>query len=654
MIETNHLELLAPAGQWEVLTAVSKAGADAIYAGGKKFNMRGLRPEMNFSYEQIKSAVDYLHNNGKKLYITINNLYFENEIKELQDYLAFLADAGVDALIVQDLAVAEICKAMNINLPLHASVQMGIANLEAVKQLEERGFKRIILSKDVSLEEIKMIKQGSHIGIEFFAHGDLCISHTGKCYMSTFMASEPGNRGKCTKPCRWQYTLLEDNKVCMQGYLLAHNDLCLYPYLSAMAEAGVSSFKIEGRMRSAEYLAGIVQIYRRALDKIINNPAGSHAVDDEDYKQLYENRIRDFSSANLFKKTDLASIGVSGAREPFFVSTAFLGKPPLVAEDFRSENDIKSYLPNCNHAYESNNNTHRTEPPGSIQEITVRVGNLEAVQTLREMAVDNIIIQSVEMRQGHCGWNAKKINKAIELISGSGVHLLIESPPILSQQDLGDFKNVLKQIDQSGIRALIANDLGAVRLARDLNYRVRGGYGLNITNSKAAQFYLDQGLERITASQELHINNLLLLVQNIKELEVVVQGPLCGMISDYCIIKAANNDPEICSFFCTKSQYVLKDSCGQVYRLRTDKQCRSHIFYPHEICLLAKLPLLAKAGLKHIRIDAQYYDMETLQEVTSIYINAMKEIDSGQWEQAQNFERLISIFPQGLTTAPVF
>ncbi|MEN6460879.1 MAG: peptidase U32 family protein, partial [Syntrophomonas sp.] len=177
----HELELLAPAGKWEVMESAAMAGADAVYLGGKRFNMRMLKSDYNFSNEELIRAVDYLHEKDKKLYVTVNNLYYEDEIEELKDYLLFLEEINVDALIVQDMGVVDLHNEMGLNIALHGSVQMGIGNSQAVKLLEKNGLSRVILSKNVSLQEINEIHRATGMVIEFFAHGDLCVSHTGQC-----------------------------------------------------------------------------------------------------------------------------------------------------------------------------------------------------------------------------------------------------------------------------------------------------------------------------------------------------------------------------------------------------------------------------------------------------------------------------------------
>ncbi len=630
MKQGYELELLAPAGNWEVLTSVAEAGADAVYAGGKRFNMRGLRPDMNFTEEEIGSAVKYLHGKGKKLYITINNLYFDYEMDELKEYIKFLAASGVDALIIQDMAAAWICDELNLDIPLHASVQAGVSNLPAVKYLEETGLTRVILSKNTSLEDIKIIKQSTRLGIEYFAHGDLCISHAGQCYMSSFLAGESGNRGRCIKPCRWEYSLNSSNGTIQQGYLLANNDLCLYPYLSELVNAGVSSFKIEGRMRTPEYLAHLIKIYRQALDKIVEE-TGAYLMDDKEMEILQENRIRDFCSGNLFGRPGSESVGVSGEREPFFVSTSCLLEK-------QTRNDYLTGL----------------KPAGSIEGISVKAGCLKALEALCDTGVDNVILGCEPVRYPANAWTAGKINEAVDSASKSNVRLILESPRILNNQDAQKFKRILEEVNGAGIYAVMVNDFGSMKIAKDLGFRLWGGYGLNVTNSTAGSFYSAQGLERLALSQELQFSNLKSIIKSGTDLEVTVHGPLCGMISDYCIIRAAHVFEDECQAFCTRDDYTLRDTEGQLYQVRADLNCRNYIYYPYQICLLPYLPLLSSTGIKHIRIDGQHYETDILSEVIAIYVEAVRKLKLGEWEQEENYNRLLNMFPGGLTSLPTF
>ncbi|MDD2586447.1 MAG: U32 family peptidase [Syntrophomonadaceae bacterium] len=627
---TDHkVELLAPAGKWDVLERVVTAGADAVYLGGKRFNMRALRSDFNFSEQELKDAVNYLHQRDKKLYVTVNNSYYDDEIGDIKNYLVFLQEIGVDALIVQDFGIVNLHHQLGLSIPLHASVQMGVASSKAVNFLAGHGFTRVILSKNVSLVEIKDIYQTSNLCIEYFAHGDLCISHAGQCYMSSFAAGESGNRGRCIKPCRWQYSLQGvEGKFDSPAYLLAHNDLCLYSYLEELIDAGVYSFKIEGRMRSGEYLSRIIRAYRKALDEITANPT-SYTTDQEQLIELQEHRVRDFTTGNLFTRPGIESIGLTGEREPFFPTTAF--KLSRLNTDDYVDSSLVS---------------------GEISELTVKVGNPESFKRIYTSGVDNIIIGCESIRQINGGWNKKSLAEAIDIAADSQVNIFLETPRIVTQQDMQNLPEILHLKNREKLDGIIVNDIGSLNLVKQSGITVRTGYGLNINNFAAAEFFQENGVDRITTSLELENSNLRSILACGLEVEVMVHGPLCGMISDYCLARSKSEEQK-CTVYCRDGKYALKDAYEQIYLIRTDTNCRNYIFYPYDLCLFAQIPQLAAAGLKYIRIDAQYYDPDVVLDLILIYQNALHDLKNGQWNQKDNFCKLLEIFPRGLTSAPL-
>jgi len=632
MISYRRVELLAPAGRWDVLQKAAEAGADAVYVGGKRFNMRLLRPEFNFTDQELKDAVDYLHQRNKRLYVTVNNLYFDYEIDELKDYLVFLQDINVDALIIQDIAVLKLCKELQLGLPLHASVQMSIGNFEAANFLSDNGFSRVILSKNLSLKEIEDIYKKTSLDIEYFVHGDVCISHTGQCYMSSHISGKSSNRGQCIKPCRWNYCLKAgflDYEP--HGYYLAHNDLCLYPYLADLLKAGVSSLKIEGRMRSADYIAHLVSKYRKALDEIAANPL-AYKPDAGDMKELEEKRIRNFTVGNLFGKPGVESVGITGEREPFFPTSA-IRLVPLAADDYRKlENNVT-----C------------------AAELSVKVSNIESFNSLCRLGLNTLILGYGNMRQNRSAWDGQSIRRALEIAGEEGIKVLLEAPRILLQEDMGLIRDILEIAGEGRLHGIIVNDYGSLRLVKEMGFRMWGGSGLNVTNSLAAKFLIENGLERITASQELQIDNLETLLASGAETEVMVHGPLCGIITDFCIARAVNGKNEDnCKKYCLRGDYALYDDFDQEYLIRTDHNCRNYIFYPYDLCLFPYLPFLISKGARYMRIDGQYYDTRTLLEVVRIYREALEEISLGKWEQEHNYHKLLEMFPQGLTAAPLF
>jgi len=630
-MSSHNLELLAPVGKMNRLRAVVDAGADAVYLGGKRFNMRALRADFNLSDNEIIQAADILHQKDKKLYITVNNLYSTDEIAELGDYLFFLQDTGVDALIVQDIGVAELCTRLKIKIPLHASVQMGIANLEAVKILAENGFQRVILSKNLALDEIAAIAAGTDIGIEYFVHGDLCISHTGQCYMSSFTGGQSGNRGRCEKPCRWPFKLLADNeeKNNEYQYLLAHKDLCLYQHLPELVNAGVSSFKIEGRMRSPEYLSFIVSTYRQALDRFVAD-AGSYQTDPQELSTLEEHRVRDYTTANLWGRMGREGIAGDGLREPVIISTA---------HHFKSSEpgDFKKAAFN----------------PHPAPEMTVRVAGIDSFRAILKMEPDNIILGCEQIRQNQHNWTPTTIQNAIEMASDSRTRVFLETPRIVSQSDLKGIKDLRTMLDDHiRIYGLVVNDLGSLNIFRNLGLPIWAGYGLNVFNSSAAVFLKKEGISRITASLEIDGTNLRSMIQEMIPLELMVHGPLPGMVSDYCIIRAAWPETEAeCPMYCLRNECNLMDKCGQKYKIYTDDNCRNYLLYPYDLCLFPYLAHLSSWGIQSIRIDGQYYLPEKLVKVVEIYSEALQQIKCGQWAMQDNYAGLLDLSPEGLTTA---
>ena len=256
-------ELLAPAGNVESLDAAIGEGADAVYLGLKTFNAR-LRSS-NFSFREFEGAVSSLHKKGKKIYVTVNTVCEERETERLYRFLAYLNRVGPDGLIVQDYGVIRMCQEFFPNLALHASTQMNVESAAAVNLLGKEGFKRAVLARELGLEEIKEIKAKTNVELEVFAHGALCVSESGLCLFSSFLGGKSANRGMCAQACRRLYTT-ESGGGNFSGYYFSPCDLQLIDKVPDLVEAGVESFKIEGRMKSADYVGSVVAAYRYVLD----------------------------------------------------------------------------------------------------------------------------------------------------------------------------------------------------------------------------------------------------------------------------------------------------------------------------------------------------------------------------------------------------
>ena len=254
------VELLAPAGDFQCFQAAINAGADAVYLGGEKFGARAYAN--NFTEEEIINALRIAHLFGKKIYLTVNTLVKEKEIEQLVPYIVPLYEAGLDGVIVQDIGVFEILKKNFPGLELHASTQMTITGVYGAKFLKELGASRIVPARELSLEEIRYIHDETGIEIEAFIHGAMCYGYSGQCLFSSIIGGRSGNRGRCAGPCRLPYTDEKGKTI----YPLSLKDMYTLPMIPKLIDAGIYSFKIEGRMKSSYYVATVVNAYRRALD----------------------------------------------------------------------------------------------------------------------------------------------------------------------------------------------------------------------------------------------------------------------------------------------------------------------------------------------------------------------------------------------------
>lgn len=259
----KNVELLSPAGNYESFLGAINAGADAVYLGGTKFGARAYAD--NFTEEEICKAIFYAHLFQKKVYLTVNTLMKNPEMDELYDYLSPFYEAGLDGVIVQDLGVFMFIREHFPHLALHVSTQMTITGVNGAKLLKELGAERIVPARELSLEEIIKMKQETGLEIETFIHGAMCYCYSGQCLFSSILGGRSGNRGRCAGPCRLPYQIGTDKKNDVE-YPLSLKDMCTLEILPDLIEAGIDSFKIEGRMKKPEYAAGVTSIYRKYID----------------------------------------------------------------------------------------------------------------------------------------------------------------------------------------------------------------------------------------------------------------------------------------------------------------------------------------------------------------------------------------------------
>ncbi len=291
----QKIELLAPAGDWEALLAALAAGADSVYLGGKAFSARQYAS--NFDLDRLKQATELLHLHGKKIYVTVNTLISAMEMPEAIRFLAGLYNIGVDAVIVQDLGLIRLARKYLPELELHASTQMTIHNTAGALFLKKLGIKRVVLARELTKSEVQSIKEESGLDVEVFVHGALCICYSGQCLMSSMIGGRSGNRGRCAQPCRLEYQLFRGKEpIKTKGtFLLSPKDLALAELIPDLYQAGVSSLKIEGRMKRPEYVYTVVKIYRQLLDRYMEKPE-DYRIEPQEIRELSETFNRGFTT----------------------------------------------------------------------------------------------------------------------------------------------------------------------------------------------------------------------------------------------------------------------------------------------------------------------------------------------------------------------
>ena len=611
LLNKKSVELLAPAGNWETLVAAIDAGADAIYLGGKHFNMRMLKSDANFDNEMLKKAVEYAHAHEVMLYITINNLISDEEIPELEEYLTYLNEIQPDAILIQDLAVAQIVKKLGLNITMHASIMMNSHNNATIKKLKEYGIRRVVVSREMSLKELSELKAvDSDFELEYFVHGDMCISESGQCIHSGVLFANSSNRGRCMKACRWPYKIIDEQTGQEQetttdgDYRLALKDMCMYRNIPDLIQAGVYSFKIEGRMRSADFVANIVSIYRRAIDNYVADPAGYH-VNKEDWKNLFENRVRDYSTCFAMDKPDSRAIGYTGKREPRFFSYA------------AKEADLDCEWLNDLEAIKTADNKPK---------LAVKAANLaHAREALANGA--NILYVAGEVYRPHTPWTLGDIKTILQEAHNVGAKVIVNTPRTTLKDQCSELEQLCHDLNEIKPDGIMVGNLGAATIVRELtDLPIYADHSFNVFNHVATEFLQENGIVNATASYELPYAQVKTLVESSKlPMTITVHGNVEAMISD-TNIPALNlkYDPLTNPEFNDK-HFALLDTVGGKHSMRVDQFGRIHILFTNDLCLLPYIDKLM--GADTLRIEVQDYTPEVTGMLTKIYRDA---IDNGK------------------------
>lgn len=634
LLNRKSVELLAPAGTWDALVAGVESGADAVYLGGKHFNMRMHEGEFNFDDATLKKAIDYAHAHGVRLYVTLNNLISNEEIPALREYLAYLNEIRPDALLVQDFAVLELVHEMGITIPLHTSVMMNTHNEHAIEKLKEYGITRIVVGREMTLSELSLFRERTGIEVEYFMHGDMCISESGQCIHSGVLFGQSGNRGRCLKPCRWAYQLIDEKtgEVLDEdgpgAYKLALKDMCMYRAIPQLIQAGVFSFKIEGRMRPAGFIRRIVSTYRKAIDAYIADPNG-YTTDEEGWKNLYDNRARDFTTTFAFGQPGKKDIGFTGEREPRFFSHA-VKEAGFQDEVLRQERDI-----------EKENAPHRT--------LSVRVNTVESAKAAIDNGADTVYVGGEAFRPLR-PWKLGDYAEVLAYAKGKA-RVVVNTPRTTMRRECGEleqFFTALREIKPDG---LMVSNLGALKLAKAITkLPVQADVSFNLFNQLAAKFLQENGLTMATTSYELSFEQLREIVESAElPLETVVHGSYESMICDHDFpamsLPEFNelDNPEVLD-----RHYALLDTAGEKHAIRIDQYGRNHLYFAKDLCLY---PYLAKFnGLASYRIEAQDYSPELTGRVTKLYREALDALAAGKSQEEafdhEAFEQVQKLSPR--------
>ncbi|MCX6117457.1 MAG: U32 family peptidase [Proteobacteria bacterium] len=324
MASTHSVELLSPAGNLEKLKTVLQFGADAVYLGGKAFNLRA--GSSNFSMDGLKEAVDFAHALNKRVYVTLNIIAHNRDVKGLPNFVKYLEEIGVDAVIAADIGVMGLVKEYS-NLPIHVSTQASTANWMTAKQYYQMGAKRVVLARELSLDEIKSIKDKvPELELEVFVHGAMCMTYSGRCTMSSYMTQRDSNHGMCANSCRWKYALVEEKRPGVYypvyedetgNFMYNSKDLCTIDFLDKIVEAGVSGLKIEGRNRGVLYGATTTKVYREATDLILSKRP--FEVSPEWIRELDKYRHRGYTTGFFHGKLDRHAQRLDGITDENYV-----------------------------------------------------------------------------------------------------------------------------------------------------------------------------------------------------------------------------------------------------------------------------------------------------------------------------------------------
>jgi len=644
------IEVLSPVGSQQALIAAVRSGADAVYLGAKSFSAR--RNATNFDHSELIEAITYAHRYRVKVYVTVNIEVKEDEFGSVYDLLAFLNDQGVDGVIVQDLGVAKIVHENFPDLPLHGSTQMSVHHASALPFLAERGFKRIVVARELNRDELREFCQCAseyHIEVEHFVHGALCMSVSGQCLLSAMIGQRSGNRGLCAQPCRLPFTV---SNGC--GHDLSLKDQSLFNYVNEMKEMGVASLKIEGRMKRPEYVALASYCCRQAVDnkpyddellrkvfsrsgftrgyyenKLGREMFGIRTEEDEKASRESFNQIHELYRAERQKVALDLQVEVH-KDQPITVRSDDImvrGEAPLIADNKATgKEDIENSLKKLgNTAYYLNSLQADIDEGLYCRSSALNDLRRQLVERLDEKAVELPLRRSLPLAQISSSKNHQLKKTYVRLFTGQQMpkcayydgliipvnfdvpnidkEIIVEIPRWIFNEEY--IEERLEYYKKQGIRKCYCNNLSAVVLARKHDLEIMGGSFLNLTNSYALKNMTDYGAGQLTLSSELSLKDIS-RVKSDGELGIISYGYLPLMLLKNCPLKNGRKCSE-----CDKKGFIT-DRTNTRFPIRCSFTM-SELFNSTPIYLADK-----QEDLQNVDYQILYFTIESPQEVDQI------------------------------------
>jgi len=632
----NQMEILSPAGSLATLKAAVNNGADAVYIGGRAFSAR--KNATNFSNEEIEEAITYAHLYGAKVYVAVNTLVCDDELSEVYDFVKFLYYCGADALIIQDLGVLKTVKEYFPDFEVHASTQMTVHNMDGAILAKELGFKRVVLSRELSFKEIKNISENVDIELEVFVHGALCMSYSGQCLMSSFIGGRSGNRGACAQPCRLPYTLLDSNHKAVTDkdkYLLSLKDLCLIDEMEALKDCGVTSLKIEGRMKSTEYVSLVTHMYNKyrnggkvaakdykALKTIfsrsgftkgyLENNTGRHMLNYEKNNDAVYDSIdpdvlklaEEMANALPHRIPFDARVHIA-VNTPMSLTVSAMNKTLTVKGSIPAQKALKVSL-DAKRVKEQIAKSGSTPFELGKFEIDMEEGislPIKEINDLRRRALEELVCLITEKDRRHNALEYRKAKKnkpviktplyVARVLTVNQAKAALEAGFDKVAVPYGIYR-VYKDLFQGfedktevvlppvmrdnvvldtsvNVSKLYASNISQLKTFAGKN--VGADFRLNCFNTQSLAMLKDMGASSVCLSSELNLGQISEIGSDVLK-ELVVYGRIPLMTVQNCLVKSGNLK---CG--CKEDVYYLKDRKGIEFPLYTDKDTCTNIIY---------------------------------------------------------------------------